>query len=157
MDDHGRLTRALLQVAAVVLVVIATVPVPGLPARADPTPLDPAALPRGGDPAVAYVVRDTIKDGERRVPATRRGQHQALWVVRGGYLVRDHDVGPRRSTRLTYIGRTGERRTLARSREWMQVAVSADGSTHGVSDSSPGETSPGSAADAAGSSATRRA
>jgi hypothetical protein len=98
------------------------------PASADQrTALDPAALPRGADPAVPYVVRDTIRDGARRVPAPTKGVHDALWVVAGGYLLRDHDVGPRRLTRVVRVSRTGERRVVARARAYLPVVVSASG------------------------------
>ena len=40
------------------------------PARA--TDVDPAALPRGADPAMAYLQRNTIHGGALRVPATSR-------------------------------------------------------------------------------------
>jgi hypothetical protein len=100
---------------------------PQLPAAAEPAHIDPAALPRGDDPAVVYMVRDTIRDGDRRVAATKWGEHQSLWVVSGGYLVRDVNVGPRGLTRVVYISRAGERRLVARSRDWMAVAVSASG------------------------------
>jgi hypothetical protein len=101
--------------------------VPQVGAAAEPPHIHPAALPRGHDPAVAYLVRDTIRDGRLRVPATKRGDHQALWVVAGGYIVRDINVGARQLTRVVYIRRSGERRVLAQSREWMAVAVSASG------------------------------
>lgn len=119
-----RATSASLLVAAVALAF------PLLPPAAVGTvaaSVDPAALPRGADPAVVHLVRDTIRDGERRVPATRRGEHDALWVVAGGYLLRDYNVGPRRLTRVVLVRRTGERRVVARSRFWIEVRVSPTG------------------------------
>jgi hypothetical protein len=98
-----------------------------LPAAAAPPGIDPAALPRGDDPGLAYLVRDTIRDGASRVPATTRGRHEALWVVDGGYVVRDYNVGPRRLTRITFISPAGERRVIARSHDWIDVAVSESG------------------------------
>ncbi|GAA2138728.1 hypothetical protein GCM10009844_06970 [Nocardioides koreensis] len=98
-----------------------------LPAEAAPAGIDPAALPRGDDPAVAHLVRDTIRDGDARIPATTRGRHEALWVVDGGYVVRDYNVGPKRLIRITFINSTGERREVARSHDWIEVAVSEDG------------------------------
>lgn len=127
MDFPGKRTRMYLRVAAASTAVTAVAFLPQFPAAAGPAHIDPAALTRGDDPAVVYMVRDTIRDGDRRVPATRRGQHQALWVVSGGYLVRDVNVGPRGLTRVVYVSRAGERRVVARSRDWMAVAVSASG------------------------------
>lgn len=96
-------------------------------AAGDPDRLDPAALERGADPAIAYLVRDTIRDGDLRVPATTRGRHEALWKVAGGYVVRDYNVGPRRLVRLTFVALTGEKRMVAKSRDWIDVAVSGSG------------------------------
>lgn len=98
-----------------------------LPAQADVSHLDPASLPRGADPAVAYLVGDTIWDGTHQVPATTRGEHDALWVVAGGYLLRDHDVGARRLVRVVFVSQTGDRRVVARSQDLIDVAVSASG------------------------------
>lgn len=128
MDFHGKRTRRYLRIAAATTAVTAITFIPRISSAAEPTHIDPAALPRGGNPAVAYLVHDTIRDGVRRVAATRRGEHQALWVVSGGYLVRDVNVGPRGLTRVVYISLAGERRVVARSsRGWMPVAVSASG------------------------------
>ena len=99
-------------------------------ASADVPHLDPAALPRGADPAVAHLVRDTIRDGADTIPATRRGEHEALWVVDGGYLVRDYNVGPRSLIRVVFISRAGERREVARSHDWIEVAVAPSGATY---------------------------
>jgi hypothetical protein len=126
MDFHGKRTRYL-WVAAATTAVTAFAFLPPLPAVAEPAHIDPAALARGDDPGVVYMVRDTIRDGARRVPATQRGEHQTLWVVSGGYLVRDLNVGPRGLSRVVYISRAGERRVVARSRGWLTVAVSASG------------------------------
>lgn len=128
MSSYGtRVTAALRLVVAMTAVTVLALP-PRLSAVAEPAHLDPAALPRGADPAVVHMVGDTIRDGDRTVPATRRGEHQSLWVVSGGYLVRDHGVGPRGWTRLVYISRAGERRVVARSSQGLvSVAVSASG------------------------------
>jgi hypothetical protein len=91
------------------------------------TRVDPGDLPRGEDPAVAHLVGDTIRDGDLRIPATRRGAHDGLWVVRGGYVLRDYNVGPRRLVRVVFISRTGERRLVAQSRNWIGVAVEDSG------------------------------
>ncbi|GCD88565.1 hypothetical protein [Nocardioides sp. LS1] len=100
---------------------------PWLPAAADVPHIDPAALPRGDSPAVVRLVRDTVRDGDLRVPATTRGDHDALWVVAGGYLLRDVNVGPRHLTRVVHVSRTGERRLVARSPGLLTVAVSGSG------------------------------
>ncbi|MBZ5741224.1 alpha/beta hydrolase [Nocardioides mangrovi] len=94
---------------------------------AAPAHLDPAALPRGADPGVARLVRDTLRDGDRRLAATARGRHDALWTVAGGYLLRDYDVGRHHQVRVVFLGRDGKLRTVARSRAWIDVAVSPDG------------------------------
>ena len=92
-----------------------------------PDRIEPAELPRGSDPAIAHLVHDTIRDGDLRVRATTRGRHDALWVVDGGYLLRDYNVGPRRLTRVTYVSSASDRRTVARSRQWIDVEVSVSG------------------------------
>lgn len=127
MDFHGRHTRASSLRVAAATVVTAFALLPQLSAVAEPAHIDPATLPRGADPALVYMVRDTIRDGDMKVPATRRGEHQALWVVSGGYLVRDYGVGPRGWTRLVYVSRAGDQRVVARSQGLMPVAVSASG------------------------------
>lgn len=101
--------------------------VPQLPAGAAGNGIDPAALPRGADPGVVYLVRDTIRDGDLRVPATKRGEHDALWVVAGGYVVRDYNVGKRYLVRVVFVSRNGSRRVIARSRQWIPVVVSQSG------------------------------
>jgi hypothetical protein len=125
MRISERRTRRGVAAAISVLAVL----VAGLPQGAAhaATPIDPAALPRGADPAVAHLVRDTIRDGDLRVPATTRGHHEALWVVAGGYVVRDYNVGSSRSTVLTFISRSGAQRVVARSRHWVEAEVSPSG------------------------------
>ncbi|MBF4764637.1 hypothetical protein ISU07_16015 [Nocardioides islandensis] len=96
-------------------------------ARADVAPIEPASLARGPEPQVAYVVHDVIRDGDLRIPVSRKGKHDALWEVTGGYVLRDVNVAPGSRTRLTFVSDTGERREIARSRELMTVTISADG------------------------------
>lgn len=91
------------------------------------TRVDPSALAQGAPPGVVHLVRDTIHDGALTVPAPRRGQHDALWVVRGGYLLRDFTGGRRPVVRVVFVARSGERRVVARSDDLLQVAVSDDG------------------------------
>lgn len=97
-----------------------------------PVRLDPAALDRGADPAIAHLVRDTIRDGNLRVPATVRGRHEALWTVAGGYVVRDYNVGPRRLIRVTFIDSAGGQRTIASSHDWIDVAIADSGTVVAV-------------------------
>jgi hypothetical protein len=101
--------------------------------------VDPDALPRGEDPAVVHIVRDTTRDGDLQVPATRRGEHEGLWLVRGGYVLRDYNVGQRRLTRVVFISRTGERRVVAQSRNWIGVAVADDGRLLAVQQNAGGQ------------------
>ena len=115
MDLQRKRTRTSLRLAAATTAVTAVALLPQLPAGAAPAHIHPAALPRGDDPAVVYMVRDTIRDGDQRVPATRRGEHQALWVVSGGYLLRDIDVGPRGVTRVVYVSQAGAFRNAGRA------------------------------------------
>lgn len=117
----------LLATAVMAAVVPAAMASPG--ARNDPPHLDPAALPRGANPGVVYLVHDVIRDGDLRIPATHRGEHDAIWVVDGGYLLRDLGVGQQARGTLTYISSTGERRLEARSRGWIDVQVSPTGKT----------------------------
>jgi len=126
MASTGR-SRTFLRIALAAACAVSGVLLARLPADAAPAGIDPAALPRGADPDVAYLVRDTIRDGAARVPATTRGRHEALWVVDGGYVVRDYNVGPQRLVRITFISPAGHRRVIARSHDWIEVAVSADG------------------------------
>jgi hypothetical protein len=117
-----RLGLSLLTATATVAALLAQAP-----ARADVDPIEPASLPRGADPRVAYLVHDVIRDGDLRIPVARQGEHDALWEVAGGYVLRDVNVAPGSRMRLTFVSDTGERREIARSRDWLTVAVSADG------------------------------
>lgn len=137
---HARLAVALAAAAAVLAAggsaVSGATPV-GTPVVTEVvTRVVPSSLARGADPAVVHLVRDTIRDGDRRVPATRRGEHEALWAVAGGYLLRDFYVGPRQLARVVFIDPAGERRVVARSRDWIDVAVSADGTRMALGESS---------------------
>lgn len=125
-EGTGR-ARSALSVAVVVGLLLAGLLALRAPAAAAGERLDPAALPRGADPGVAMLVRDTIRDGALTVPATHRGRHHALWVVTGGYLLQDYNVGRRRLVRVVFVDPTGARRVVARSRDWLDVAVSPGG------------------------------
>ena len=113
-----------LWVAAACAVSLALAPL--TPSHADPDDLLPSALALGPEPALAHIVHDVLRDGERRIGLPARGQHEALWEVVGGYVVRTIDVGPRHRSRVLFVADTGERRELARSRGWIAVAVSTD-------------------------------
>ncbi|GAA1159191.1 hypothetical protein [Nocardioides aquiterrae] len=104
---------------------ISVLPRPAVAAA--PSPVDPAALSRGADPTVVHLVRDTIHDGALRVPATERGRHDALWVVSGGYLLRDYNVGHPHHVVVVFVDPAGARRVVARSRDWIDVAASPSG------------------------------
>ena len=107
--------------AAAGLVALGT---PGVAVRA-PDTVEPAALPRGSNPHVVHVVRNTIRDGDLRIPATRR-HHEAVWSTAKGYLLKDSRTQPDRiAYRLVHVGRDGARQVL--SREARSVAVSPDG------------------------------
>jgi hypothetical protein len=97
-------------------------------ARDNPRPdhLDPAALPRGADPEIAYLVRDTIRDGELRVRATSLGRHEKLWTVRRGYLLQDY-VPRRGAFRLVFVGHDGKQTEIGRSPGQISTAVSPGG------------------------------
>ena len=68
-----------------------------------------------------------VHDGDLRVPATERGRHDALWVVAGGYLLRDYNVGRPRHVVVVFVDPSGARRLVARSQDWIDVAVSPSG------------------------------
>ena len=87
MDVSRKCTTRLLLLIVATAAATAAAFLPQLPASADPSHFDPATLPRGDNPSLVYMVRDTIRDGSLTVPATRRGDHNALWAVAGGYLV----------------------------------------------------------------------
>ena len=123
MRAPGRMVRLATAVLAGAL--ISVLPRPAVAAA--PSPLDPAALSRGADPGVVHLVRDTIHDGVLRVPATERGRHEGLWVVAGGYLLRDYDVGRPRHVVVTFVDPSGTRRVVARSQDWIDVRVSPSG------------------------------
>lgn len=107
--------------AAVGLVAFGT---PGVAVQA-PDTVEPATLARGSNPRVVHVVGNTIRDGDLRIPATRR-HHEAVWSTARGYLLKDSGSQPDRiAYRLVHVGRDGARLVL--SREARSVAVSPDG------------------------------
>lgn len=123
----GRGRARTLLLVAMAGAVLATVGFLPAPVAAGQDRVDPAVLPRGPSPRVAHLVRHTIRDGGLRIPATTRGRHDALWVVSGGYVLRDYDVGPRRLVRVVFVDTTGARRVIARSRQLIDVEVSSGG------------------------------
>lgn len=125
-----------LVLALVVLASVVVAPGPAVTASAQaalrqPAPVptvDPATLPRGPDPAIAHLVHRTIRDGDLRVRAPGgRATHESLWVVEGGYLVRDVDVGTHYRVRVRYVTPAGQRDLVTPSQRLVGVAVSADG------------------------------
>lgn len=123
---------------ALVAVLATLAAAPQAPAVAGRPHLDPATLPTGAAPRVAHLVGDTIRDGRARIAATTRGEHDALWEVAGGYVVRDHGVGPRDLVRVVLIGDDGAKRVLATSPGLIQVAVSPSGRHVGLQVTSGG-------------------
>ncbi len=85
--------------------------------------VDPAALARGKNPAITHLVRNTIRDGALRVPATK-GQHIALWNTARGYVLQDALRGG--DFRLVQVARNGDKRLITR-RASFTVAVSGQG------------------------------
>lgn len=121
MLTHHRTRRGLVALVTATAGLVAF----GAPAAspAAPAPVDPSTLSRGENPAVVYMVRDTIRDGALRVPATTLGRHFDLWSTSRGYVVKDLVRGP--FFRLVFVDRSGEKRVLAR--DVATVAVSGDG------------------------------
>jgi hypothetical protein len=94
-------------------------------------PVDPATLDRGADPRIAYLVRDTLHDGDRRIRVWPRGRHQGLWETDPGYIVWDavgrRLGGPRYHMRVVAVDRDGDKRLLGRSKHLLIPVVSASG------------------------------
>ena len=119
---RARLAAGLL-VAGLMTALLLAAPAPGW---ANPGHVDPASLPRGGDPRVAHLVADEIRDGDRRVPATTRGEHVDLWVAARGYVLTDWVQATERY-RLTFVAPGGRQRLLARPARLAGAAVSPGG------------------------------
>jgi hypothetical protein len=96
-----------------------------------PVHIDPAALNRGDDPRIAYLVRDTIHDGDRRVRVWPRGRHWELWETDPGYVVWDsvgrRSGGPGFHWRVVAVDRDGDKRLLGRSKDLLIPVVSPSG------------------------------
>lgn len=92
-------------------------------ARGDRPPphLDPAALHRGPNSRIVYLIRDTIRDGKQRIAAPTWGSHEALWKTSAGYLLRDRRGS---QIRLVFVDPRGNKRVLARSPGFIGTAVS---------------------------------
>lgn len=119
-------TRARLAVALTFATAGAVVLATNLPAQGSPTSVDPALLRRGPDPAVTYMVRDTIRDGARSVSATRWGQHLALWNTARGYVVKDQRSfhnGRETVQRLVYVSPTGHKRVITHSAQFSSATA----------------------------------
>ena len=127
MTCHARRRPMRLGLALVAATATAAPLLTQVAARADVAAIEPASLPRGPDPQVAYLVHDVIHDDDLRIPVSPKGEHDALWEVAGGYVLRDVNVAPGSRTRLTFVSDMGERHEIARSREWLTVTTSPDG------------------------------
>lgn len=127
MTCHARRRPMRLGLALVAATATAAALLTQVAARADVAAIEPASLPRGPDPQVAYLVHDVIHDDDLRIPVSPKGEHDALWEVAGGYVLRDVNVAPGSRTRLTFVSDMGERHEIARSREWLTVTTSPDG------------------------------
>jgi hypothetical protein len=90
-----------------------------------PVHIDPTALNRGDDPRIAYLVRDTIHDGNRRVRVWPHGWHVGLWETDSGYVVWD-DLDISRM-RVVAVDRDGDKRLLGRSKDLLIPVVSPGG------------------------------
>ncbi|MGH3332021.1 MAG: hypothetical protein ACRDPJ_12040 [Nocardioidaceae bacterium] len=120
----GRKSLAIAMTAAAALLVTMSAHVP---ADARPSHIDPATLDRGPNPSVAYMVGDTIRDGARRVAATRLGDHLDLWTTARGYVVGDVVQQRRGVFRLVYVSRAGQKRLIARAPGFFCTTVSPSG------------------------------
>lgn len=123
MSSRRTVRAALALVVAMAGLVAASAAVP---AQGDTKNVDPAALARGANAAVAHLVRNTIRDGGREVAATRRGKHLDLWTVRRGYVLNDW-VRRAQRYRLVHVDRAGHKRLVARMRDQTGIAVSSGG------------------------------
>ena len=123
----ARVVRTALLLLVLLVASLGTVSVGAVPG-AVPSPLDPGALPRGPDPALAHLVHGWIRDGDQRVRAPLgRATPQSLWAVDGGYVVRDVDVGVHHRVRVRFVSAGSERSLVTPTQRWVGVAVSPDG------------------------------
>lgn len=99
-----------------------TVGATGLPARADPDHVDPASLDRGAAPRVAYLVGDTIHDGDRSIRVPRASAHQDFWTSANGYVVTDRVQRERFAHRITAVSKSGERKVIGRL-DWLDSSA----------------------------------
>jgi hypothetical protein len=126
-------TRSL--VAALTAAVAAlTVGASALPAQANPDHVDPAALDRGAAPRVAHLIGNTIHDGDRAIRVRRASMHLDLWTTDSGYVVTDRVRGQRNAMRVTAVGKTGERKVIARPHWLDSSAMSPQGTRMALAD-----------------------
>lgn len=117
------LARLSLAAATVAGLVAATVP--ATTQAAPGNAVDPASLPRGPDPSVAYMTRNTIHDGDLTVRSWAAGRHLDLWTVARGYVVRSWHQRQGEWV-IAFVDRRGTR-LVGSSRGDAGVAVSEDG------------------------------
>lgn len=89
-----------------------------------PIHIDPAVLDRGADPRVAYLVRDTIHNGDLRIRVRTPGKNLALFETRTGYLVWSYVFS--QSMTVVAVDRDGDQRRLGQA-ELVYPVVSSDG------------------------------
>lgn len=93
-----------------------------LPAQANADHVDPASLDRGAAPRVAYLVGNTIHDGDRSIRVRRASAHQELWTSANGYVVIDRVRHERFSHRITAVSKSGERKVVGRL-DWLDSSA----------------------------------
>jgi hypothetical protein len=101
---------------------------------AAPPHIDPAALSRGADPKIPYLLGHRIRDGERSIRIAKAPNHLDLWETAGGYVVVDNFPRAERTFRITAISASGKRSVLARPQFVAGSAVSPRGHRFAWSD-----------------------
>jgi hypothetical protein len=133
MTTRSRATR-LLAVASAAAAALALGPALAAPAQAKPAHLDPAALARGADPQIPYLLGNTLHDGDRTVRVAKAPNHIALYETRRGYVVVDNLPRAKRTFRITSISDSGRRKVIARPEASYTTALSPFGNRLAWSD-----------------------
>lgn len=123
MQIRSRAVRAVASLAAALVTLTLTT---GTVAQARPTHIDPAALPRGDNPKIPYVVGNRLRDGHRSIRVAKARHHVELFETRRGYVVVDNVRG-KRAFRITAVSKSGQRRVLGRPDQSYSAAVSPRG------------------------------
>lgn len=129
LNRSRRLLAALTTSAAVLAVGVSAVP-----AQANPDHVAPASLDRGAKPRIAYLVKNTLHDGDRKIRVRRAAMHQELWTTAQGYVVIDRIDNARHGHRIMSISEAGERKVIARPTWFETAAVSPRGTRLAWSD-----------------------